>query len=752
MEDDLVLALGRRPDREARKKSGEQKSERHEQRSGGTVTAVTTSTPDAAAEVTAPPVAPRVPFTHSEHGVDRPDPYHWLGGDDPAVLDHLVAERAFYDASTVHLEPLRSALKAEMLSRLPAVDESARWPRRRFTYWTRHPVNSDYAELWRLNHDSEAGSTTDSESSSLFFDINAEDRGTGYLDLGITSVSPDENLLAYSIDTEGDEVFELRFRDLRTGEDLPDRVPRSYYGSAWSGDSRFFYYTVHDHAYRPHQVWRHRLGSDSGSDELVLEEPDERFELSVRAPRSGDLVVIWSESRSTSEAWVLDGTDPHGVPHSVGGRRHGVVYHVEHAPALSGDRLLVVTNDDAVEFRMMSAPLPRTADQDHTAWSEVRAENPAERLLRADAFADAVVLSYRAEAQHRLRVVAHDDLAGEGIVLSSRDPAGYLDLARNDLYDVPAVTVCDETYLRPPIWSSVDLATGTVTEVHRGEAPGFDPDDYVVERRTFPSPDGTPVPAVVLRHRDTPLDGSAPALVYAYGSYEYVDEPEWDPALPSVLDQGVVWVNALIRGGGEGGRRWWLDGSMQRKQHTFDDLIAVADGLASEGLVDGARIATRGLSAGGLLQGAVFSQRPERWRAVVAEVPFVDVVTTMLDETVPLTITEWEEWGDPRVREEFDWMLAYSPYDNLPAAGTRPDLLVTGAVNDPRVMVREPAKWVAALRESDPDWSPRLLFRCETSAGAHVGPSGRIGHLGYEAEIYAWVLDRLGATGRGATA
>jgi oligopeptidase B len=235
-------------------------------------------------------------------------------------------------------------------------------------------------------------------------------------------------------------------------------------------------------------------------------------------------------------------------------------------------------------------------------------------------------------------------------------------------------------------------------------------------------------------------------LIYAYGAYEAVDEPEWDAALPSVLDRGVVWVHALVRGGGDGGRRWWLDGSMEHKQHTFDDLIAVADGVDKDGLVDGTRIATRGLSAGGLLQGVVFSQRPDRWRAVVAEVPFVDVVTTMFDEATPLTITEWEEWGDPRIREQFDWMLAYSPYDNIPPAGGRPDLLVTGAVHDPRVMVREPAKWVAALRHSDPEWSPRCVFRCETGAGAHVGPSGRVAHLGYEAEVYAWILDRLVGT------
>jgi len=694
--------------------------------------------------VPTPPTAPRTPYTHREHGVLRPDPYHWLGSDEPRVLDHLVSERAFYDASCLHLDSLRSALKAEMLSRLPSADESARWSRRRYTYWTRHPVNSDYAELWRLNHDSEGGSTTDSESSSLFFDISQQDVRTGYLDVGLTLVSPDEDLLAYSVDTDGDEVFELRFRDLRTGADLPETVARSYYGGAWSADSQWFFYTVHDEAYRPWQVRRHRLGTDPADDVVVLEEHDARFELNLRAARSGRLIVIWSESRSTSEAWVLDADAPESEPRSVGGRRHGVLYRVEHAPSPAGDRMLVVTNDGAVEFRLMTAPVPLDADQDASAWVEARPEHADERLWQADAFADGVVLSYRSGGAHRLRIVGHDDLAGGGRVLSSRYDVGCLDLARNELYDAPTVTVADESYLRPPVWSTVDLRTGERVDVHRGEAPGFDPDAYAVVRRTFPSPDGTQVPAVVIHRHDTPLDGTAPCLIYAYGSYEAVDEPEWDDALPALLDRGVVWVHAHPRGGGEMGRRSWLDGSLRHKQHTFDDVAAVADGLDREGLVDGARIATRGLSAGGLLQGALFSQRPDRWRAVVAEVPFVDVVTTMFDETVPLTINEWEEWGDPRVREEFDWMLAYSPYDHLPPAGGRPDLLVTGAVHDPRVMVREPAKWVAALRDSDPEWSPRCLFRCETGAGAHVGPSGRTGHLGYEAEVYAWVLDRLG--------
>jgi oligopeptidase B len=319
---------------------------------------------------------------------------------------------------------------------------------------------------------------------------------------------------------------------------------------------------------------------------------------------------------------------------------------------------------------------------------------------------------------------------------------GTLELGTNALFGADAVTVVDQSYVHPPVWSDIDLATGERTERHRQPAPGHEPDDYLCEVVEAEAADGEQIPTTVVRRRDTPLDGSAPLLLYGYGAYEAVEEPEWDPALPSLLDRGAVFAHAHVRGGGEGGRRWWLEGRLDRKQNTFSDHLAVADALA--GRVDPARIVSRGLSAGGLLQGAVFSQRPDRWRAVVAEVPFVDVVTTMFDASVPLTASEWDEWGDPRRRADFDWMLAYSPYDNLPPAGGRPDLLVTGALHDPRVMVWEPAKWVAALRASDPDWSPRCLFRCELGVGSHVGPSGRFGHLRYEAEVYAWVLDRMG--------
>ncbi|HEX6148926.1 prolyl oligopeptidase family serine peptidase [Nocardioides sp.] len=698
-------------------------------------------------------------MTHREHGVERVDPYAWLAdAESPEVLAHLAAERAWYDAAVVHLDSLTAALRTEMVRRLPPTERSPRWNRRRYSYYTETPTGRDYPRIRRtIRHDSVSEATISARDGGLHddfrggaglepetvLDVTELAEGSDYCELGVTLVSPDETVLAYSVDHDGDEVYTLRFRDLSTGEDLAEVVPRSYYGGAWSANSQWFFYSVHDEAYRAFQVWRHRLGTPVADDVLVLDEPDERFELLPRASRSGDWVVIASESNTTSEAWLVDAREPESAPRSVGGRRDGVRYRVDPRRTESAQDVLVVV-EDRVECRLMLAPVPGPDGQDWTTWTEARPENPAEHLRRADAFAAGVVLALRVGGRHLLRVLDHDDLAGPGRDLTASSPGGGLHLARTTDYDTAAIVVKDESWLSPPVWSEVDLRTGEWAEVLRHEAPTHDPDRYVVERHEFPSIDGTPVPATVMRHRDVALDGTAPAVLYAYGAYGYTFEPEWDPALPSLLDRGAVYVHVHVRGGSENGRAWYLDGKLAAKQHTFDDHAAAADGLAAAGLVDPDRIASRGLSAGGLLQGAVFSQRPERWRAVVAEVPFVDVVTTMFDEATPLTITEWEEWGDPRIREQFDWMLGYSPYDNLPPAGTRPDLLVTGAVHDPRVMVREPAKGVAALRASDPEWSPRCLFRVELGAGAHVGPSGRFGHLAYEAEVAAWLLDRLG--------
>ena len=649
---------------------------------------------------------------------------------------------SWYDVATGHLGPLVQELRAEMTGRVPATDSSVSWPQHGYSYRTVLPAGREYEQLLRRRDG--AG---DEEPDELLLDVNELAGDADYVELGLWAVSPDASLMAYSVDFDGDEVYELRFRDLASGRDLADVVPRTAPGGAWSADSSYFFYLVHDELWRQHQVWRHRVGTPASADELVLDEPDGQFELEVQTTRTGDLVVIWSENRDTSEVWVVDAAAPTSPALSVGGRRRGVEYHAEHLKHPDGsDELLVVTNDGAAEFRLARCPVPRSGDQDSSAWLPVRPEDPSERLEQVDAYVGHVVLTSRVGGRNQLRILPLDDLSGEGIVVRPVSEIASLSAPdeRNVEHDVDRIIVVDESYLTPPVWSDVDLATGSAPSGSARRRPASTPRRTSVSSGCSRRPTAPSCPATILRHVDTPLDGSAPCVLYAYGAYESVyPDQEWDPAIPSLLDRGVVYVHAHVRGGGEGGRRWWLDGRMEHKQHTFDDHIAVADGLAAAGLVDGARIGTRGLSAGGLLQGAVFSQRPDRWRAVVAEVPFVDVLTTMLDPTIPLTVNEWDEWGDPSRPEDYAWLAAYSPYDNLPPAGGRPDLLVTGAVHDARVMVWEPAKWVAALRETDPDWAPRCLFRVETGAGAHVGPSGRFAHLAYEAEVYAWLLDKL---------
>jgi oligopeptidase B len=678
-----------------------------------------------------------------------------VGGQHPKELvDHLEAERGFYDLATSHLNSLASVLRSEMVARVPEQRLSSTWSRMHFSYYTLDRRDRDYTAIYRESrHDLASDATNSPESGrsdddfpgllapEVVLDVNELDASSGYLDLGLSIVSPDEHLLAYSVDRSGDEVFELRFRDLRTGEDLPDVVEGVGYTGAWTSDSAGFLYTVPDAAWRHERIRCHRLGSPAAEDADVVVEEDRRFEVEVRRCRSEQAIVVLSESKDTGECWYVDPTGTDLTPRSIAGRRPGVLYRAEH---VRDGGFLLVTNDDAVEFRIVSCPVPGPGGQDHHSWKEERPEAPHERLERVDAYAGYVVARLWTGGDRLLRILPADDLAGPGRDVTSRFPGGELMLARNTWYDADAVAVTDESLTEPPVHALARFADGRVTDTHRDDVPGHDPASYVTEVRRFPAPDETLVPATIVRHRDTPLDGTAPAVLFGYGAYESPWERGWEEPVISLLDRGVVYVHTHIRGGGEGGRRWWLDGRLTAKQNTFDDHLAVADGLVAAGLVDPTRMATRGLSAGGLLSAAMFTQRPDRWRAVVAEVPFVDVVTTVMDDAIPLSITERDEWGDPRIREQFDAMLAYSPYDNPPPAGTRPDLLVTGALHDTRVLVHEPAKWVARLRETDPEWSPRLLFRAETGAGSHVGPSGRLGHLTYEAEVAAWLLDRLG--------
>ena len=701
-----------------------------------------------------PPRAPQHPYVRELHGHRDADNYAWMRDhSSPELARYLAAERDYYDEQTRRLAPLTDELFAEAAGRTPAgAEDSAGWTLRGYRYWYRTPAGAENRQLLRAalpggagrrdggpGHDAPAGS-----AGRVLLDENALGQATGYVEIGLAEPSPDDGLLAWSADTTGAEIYQLRFTDLRTGDLLPDLIERSYPGGAWASDSAHFFYLVPDELNRPHQVWRHALGTAGGADALVYEEGDARFELTLHAARSGELIIITAASRDTTEVRIIAAAAPASGPVLVEPRRRGVEYRVDH---LAGSaELLIVTDDGAPEFTLMRAP---AAAPGRASWVPVDCDAiwPARsdtRLLSCDVFAGKLLLTLRRDGEPLLAIT---DLAGQAVrEIRPALTAGSVAVAHAEDYMAGSVTLLEESLIEPARWSELDLATGVRHEIKRAEVPGYDPSAYRTERTAARAADGTWVPVTLAYHASTPLDGTAGCLLYGYGAYESCLDAEFDRSLPSLLDRGLVYAVAHVRGGGECGRGWWQQGRLRAKPTTFSDFVEVAGWLAGDAadsrpLVDRRRIVSRGLSAGGLLQGAVYSRAPKRWRAVVAEVPFVDCVTTMLDPDIPLTINEWDEWGDPLNAGDFACLRSYSPYDN-PPAGPRPRLLVTGAVHDPRVLVHEPAKWVARLRETDTAGS-QVLFRVELGAGAHTGPSGRFGHLRYEAEVAAFILDAV---------
>jgi oligopeptidase B len=687
-----------------------------------------------------PPEAKRHPVVRELHGVRMVDDYAWMRQGGEEFLGHLKAERAYYDETTAHSRTLQDQLYDEMTQRLSVADPSVSWQVDESLYYTRAVAGKQYRQFVTTN--------LDGSGEAVLLDENQLAGDAAYFSLGVRQLSPDRTRLAYSVDIVGDEVYELRFRDLTSGSDLPDRVLRSYYSCAWSADSTTLFYTVHDDAYRPYRVMRHRIGTPVETDTLVLDEPDKRYSLDVRASRSDELIVIRSTCRDANEVWLVDSSDPQADPQVVEPRRKGIEYDVEHVSGPDGGSLYVVTDDEAPEFRLMRAPR-RTPGREH--WTEVLAHNPEQRLLSADAFSGHLVLTVRRGFDRQLRVMdlqtgaIRDETAGVAagtICLSARDD----DYERvRDGYAATAVTIRTESLIEPARWWSLDLTSGERTLRHTKDVPGHDAARYETDRVMVTAQDGTAIAVSIASPRDLPRNGSAPLVLYGYGSYEACMDPWFDIRVLPLLDRGVRYAIAHIRGGGEGGRTWWEQGRLRRKPTTFTDFIAAADQLAAQGWADGTRIASRGASAGGLLQGAALAMAPARWRAMVAEVPFVDVVNSMLDPTAPLTINEWDEWGDPREPGDYEVMAGYSPYENIPD-GERPALFVTGSLHDSRVMIHEPAKWVARLRATDPG-TRRLLFRPELGAASHGGPSGRLDRVRYQAEVLAFLLTELEVEG-----
>ncbi len=611
------------------------------------------------------------------HGDIFADPYEWLRDkDDPEVIAHLEAENAYTTEQTAHLDPLVEAVFDEIKTRTQETDlsvpgyathggGSAYW------YYTRTLEGSEYpihCRVRAIDRSDPPDATRPIPGEQVLLDGNVEAEGHTFFSLGAFSVSPSGRLLAYSVDLTGAERFTLLVRDIDSGTDLPDRIEDTGYGVAWARDD-YLFYTRHDEAWRPYVVLRHRLGDDPADDATVLVEEDERFWLGVSDSRDERWIVLGAGSKITSECWLLDVDDAEGTPRSVAPRRTGVEYDVEPA----GDRLLIVHNDGAEDFVLAEAPLDATS---HQQWRTVLPHQPSVRILGVSAYASHAVVSLRRDGLTGLHVLPRDadgDLR-TGADLAFGEPLYTVDAGGEHDYRTPTIRLDYTSLITPASVYSYDLATGDLQLLKRSpvldhpQYGPYRPEDYVQERGWATAPDGTQVPLSIVRRADVPLDGSAPALLYGYGSYEAAMDPAFALSRLSLLDRGVVYAIAHVRGGGELGRAWYEQGKLLAKGNTFTDFVACADFLIEQRYTSPDRLAARGASAGGLLMGAVANLAPDRFAAIHAGVPFVDALTTILDPDLPLTVMEWDEWGDPlHDPEVYAYMRSYTPYENVTA-------------------------------------------------------------------------------------
>ena len=701
------------------------------------------------------PVAERRPWRREHHGDSVEDPYEWLRDvDDPAVIAQLEAENAYADARTAHLAPLRQAIYDEIKGRTRETDLSVPVAAGPWWYYTRTQEGRQYgihcrAPLTDRTVVPELDPERPLPGEQVLLDDNALAEGHAYLSVGAYEISPDHTRLAYSVDVSGDERFDLTVLDLDSGAVLDNAIRGIGYGAVFSGDGRHVFYVRVDDAWRPFELWRHEVGSDPDGDVLVHRESDERFWMGVDRSRDDRWIVLGLGSRTTSEVWLIDATDVEAPARCVSPRREGVEYDVEPA----ADHLLVVHNERQREWDLAWAPLTATS---HEQWQPLLDRAEGERFLGVDAYDDFAVLALRRDGVPSIRVLprtrrstpfAPDDYGpGEDVVVGN-DPMATLGALGAADPDADRIRVSHESWVSPRTILDVVVATGEQIVHKQTPVLGVDLSDYEQRREWVAAPDGTLVPLSIVMRRGTTPDGTNPGLLYGYGSYEISLDPYFSTARLSLLDRGVVYAVAHVRGGGEMGRAWYEAGRLAVKQTTFTDLVACAEHLHDSGWVARDRLAIEGGSAGGLLVGAATNLAPGRFRAVLAEVPFVDALTTILRPDLPLTVGEWDEWGNPLEDPAvYAYMRAYSPYEGIQPV-EYPAILATTSLNDTRVSYTEPAKWVARLRETvTNDLAARpILLRTEMVAG-HGGRSGRYGAWEQTAWEWAWVLDQIGAT------
>lgn len=711
--------------------------------------AVTSGAVFAQAAQADPPQAARLPHDVTVHGDKRIDDYFWLRErDNPAVLAHLNAEAAYTAAWFKPLAGLKEQLYQEMLGRIQQADEAV--PVREGAWWystrtlegAQYPLHIRRTAVGRDRHDDAAA------PEQLLLDLNELAKGRKFLALGGMQVSPDAKLLAYSIDETGARDFQLQLRDIAAAKDLAWKVEKTA-GFAWGGDQRTIFYITSNEAKRANKVWRHRLDADV-PDELMFEEKDELFNLAIGRTADHRYLVLTSQAKDTSEQRLLRADAPLGRWELVLPRQSGVEYQLEHREG----QLFMLINDRGPNFRLVTLHADRLPLQPvHLAKArELLAHSESAMLEDIVMFRKHYVLQIREGGSVRLRVFDHGRFAaGKPRDIAFSEPV-YTALAQpqgapllNREYDSGTLRLAYQSMTTPPSVYDYDLAKGGL--LLRKVQPvlgGFDARRYESRRIWATAKDGTQVPISIVYAKGLRKSGPQPLLLQGYGSYGISSDPRFSSANLSLLDRGVILAIAHVRGGGDLGRRWYLEGKLAKKMNTFTDFVACAEALVKEGYTEPSKLIITGGSAGGLLMGAAINLRPDLYKAVVMHVPFVDVINTMLDESLPLTTEEFIEWGNPKIAEQYAWMRAYSPYDNL-KAGAYPAILARTGLNDSQVPYWEPAKYVAKLRALKTDKNP-LLFDINLSVG-HGGASGRFDALKERAGYYAFMLQQWGLDG-----
>lgn len=681
----------------------------------------------AISQVASPPKPERIEKVREIHGERIVDEYAWMRErENPKVLEHLRAENAYAKDVMAGAVALQRRLYDEMLGRIKQTDMSVPTREDGYLYYFRTEEGKGYRTHCRRKD--EAGATEE-----VTLDVNALAAGKAFLIAAPFEVSPDTRTLAYGVDPTGARRWTIRFKDLATGEDMEDVVEGAAGTFTWAADGRTYYYGTIDDAVRSDKIWRRRLGDAPSAAELIHQEKDERYSVSVGTTPSEKYVLLRVGSTRTSEVWHLDAKDTTGQFRVIEPRREGVEYSVDH----HGDRFFILHNDGALNFTLCETP---AAKPGRANWTTVIPHRADTFLVRMQCFAGHMAISQRENGLQQIRVRRLKDGAEHAV--SMPDAAYALSPSANTEFETTRLRFEYSSPVTPQSVFEYDMESRQRTLLK--EQPvlgGYDRSKYTVERVQAPAPDGQMVPLTITYRKDLARDGQSPCLLVSYGSYGSSSDPGFRSHAVSLLDRGFVCATGHIRGGSEKGRGWYEDGRMMNKKNTFSDFIACAEYLVAQKYTSPERLAIRGGSAGGLLMGAVINARPDLFAVCVADVPFVDVINSMLDPGLPLTVTEYEQWGNPNEKAAFDYMRSYSPYDNV-GARAYPDMLATTAWNDSQVCFWEPAKWVARIRDQGTG-DGVVVLKTNLDSG-HGGASDRYKAIDEEAYRYAFILDRLG--------